>query len=160
MTTDRTISFWCAVVVGTTSGVVVATTWLPLGWVIPQGVTVGLFLLVFPIFGWAVIREASAGRIMKPNELLAPVPIPARYIVGAGLLALWLSVMTSFLGPAGQPVTEDGRLYLNNHGTMKEVDQETYDDALNRGARGFLSAAAAFCLVAAVMSKHGGPRDD
>jgi len=159
MTTDRTINFWCAVGVGTLCGLVVAITWLPLGWVVPQGLTIGLFILIFPIFGWAVIREAAGGGKMKPNDLLARVPTPARYIVGGALVALWLSVMTSFFGPAGQPVTENGRRYLNNHGEFTEVDQDTYDDALNRGARGFLSGAAAFCVVAGVMSKYGGTRD-
>lgn len=160
MSSDRSASLRCAIAIGTLCGLVVAATWLPLGWVIPEGITFTLFLLIFPLFGWTVIREAKGAGEARPSDLLRRVPQPAKFLIGASWILLWLSALSSFSGPAGQPVTENGRLYLNNHGELTEVDQDTYDEAQNRGARGFMSVATGFCVAAGVMSKYGGPRQE
>ena len=82
MSADRSITFWCAVVVGSACAFVAVSTFLPLGWVVPEGITFSLFLLIFPVFGFAVVRESRSGTPTKPADLLRRVPHPAKVALG------------------------------------------------------------------------------
>lgn len=157
MSKDRAVTFWVSITLGGICAFVVVSTFLPLGWVIPTGLTLTLFVLVFPLFAVGLAREVSGDRGADLSALLGRLPSRQRVLLGVAWLALCLSVASSFLGPQGQPMSRNGRLVLNNHGVETAVDQDTYDRALNRDARGFLSVGAAFCLVVALLSKHGGP---
>ncbi len=70
-------------------------------------------------------------------------------------VALWLAMMSSFTGSAGQPSTHDGRCFLNNHGDVAEVSRSTYDHAVATSTRGFAAAGAAFDSLGFIMCLYG-----
>ncbi len=165
---------WAALVGAVFAIVAVATSFLPNAPYVPMGMVMVLFVVVFPVYGAAFLREMipfsrlqraqrAAGTrkwwqgtdrgLMK--QLTAPVPKPVRVGFVVLFVVLWLAMMSSSTGPAGQPSTHDGRYFLNNHGDVTEVSRSKYDDAVATSTRGFAAGAAAFYSLGFIMCLYG-----
>jgi hypothetical protein len=141
----------------------VATTFLPGPPVFGMGPTMVLFVLVLPLFAGAILWLTFGGRRgdaspsrREINEDLARQwgMLPRRLRRGLGVLviALWACGLSGvLLGPSGAPHHEDGRYYLNDHGTETDITEDEYDEALQLSVRSFASVDATLLLVAAAM---------
>ena len=97
-----------------------------------------------------------SGRGLSARDLFGPVPRAVKAVTFVGFLALWLLAMITMLtGPSGQPTTQDGHYYLDNHGQLTEVSHEEYDEALGQSARLFASGSTIFYGFAFVLSRWG-----
>ena len=170
----RPITLWAAAVCGSITLVAALTTFLPGAPYVPEGVVMTLFVLVFPIYGVAFVREMiPINRVQRAQRaagerrwwqgtdralfrrLLDPIPRTVRMAFVGLFFLLWLSGMSSFAGPAGQPTERDGHYFLNNHGTVTEVSEEEYERALTYQTRGFASGATAFFALSMILSRFG-----
>jgi hypothetical protein len=170
------VTLWAALVLGCAALLAVGTTFLPGAPFVPEGIVMTLFVLVFPVFGAALVRDvvpmgrvrsrqrASSVRGMFQSSaadrramrvLWSTVPTSVKVTFVSVLFAMWLAGMSSFSGPRGQPTQEDGRYFLVNHGTITEVSEGDYDRAVTLGTRGFASGAVAFYAMAALLSEYG-----
>jgi hypothetical protein len=122
-----------------------------------------LFGAIFPIFAIALVVELATGPRRAPrhwwgnsgNDLLRAVFrwLPPR----AGLalkivLALGVVNFVIFMATMpGQPVTENGRYYANNHGSLTELTAQQFDSAERAEARGFTGHVVMFDSICAAL---------
>ena len=148
----------------------VATTFLPGAPVFGMGPTLVGFVLVLPLFAGALLwlglgrgrgRWSRAWRQGGNEELQRQWRTLSRALRTALhtlVLVLWLCALSGILlGRGGQPYEEDGRYYLNDHGTETDITKEEYEDALQHDVRAFASGTGIFMLVAAGVLRYFRP---
>ena len=110
-----------AVHVASTRGLDVEVVW-PGVWI--------LHVALFPLVVLAAVTAAVAAdgqRRLSLREFLALVPLPARIVVGLGLVYVVATfLMLAPLSGAGDPVVKDGRYFFNDHGTIREVTEQQF----------------------------------
>lgn len=170
----RPAMMWAAAVSGSITLIAAMTTFLPGAPYVPEGIVMTLFVLVFPIYGVAFVRDVIPLNRMQRAQpaadkrrwwqrsdrnllrrLLDPIPRWIRVAFVCLSFLLWLSLMSSFAGPAGAPTAEDDRYFLNNHGKMTEVSKDEYDRAVAYSTRTFASGATIFYAFALVLLRFG-----
>lgn len=136
----------CGLIVST---LVAAASYMPNVPQVPSGVTVVLFLGVFPVhLGTVLCIKRLGGR--SPVDLLRAVPVAVGAFGAAFFVAAWLVAMTTMLGSGGSPEERGDAYFLNDHGDRREISR---DDYLRRKAsqqRLFSAGPAAFYAVAVV----------
>jgi hypothetical protein len=143
----------------------VATTFLPGPPVLGMGPTLTVFVIVFPLFAvallWVSLRPGRGGPGEVNKELGRQWRIlsrPLRRGLSALVITLWLCGLSGFvLGPNGQPHEDDGRHYLNNHGTETEITKAEYEDAVQHNVRSFASGNAVLLVTIAVLFRFFRP---
>lgn len=137
------------------------STLLPSAPVIPQWPQFLLFPLIFVIHFRTV--SVSVKRRLKPNDILRRVP---RLVAGAFMclfLGAWLAGLLSITHIRGQPTTQNGRRFLNDHGYLIPVSQAEYDHALVLQQRIFTLIPSVFFglgILANARPPWGIERDD
>lgn len=139
----------------------------------PSGLVVVVFLLVFPLFGWAVIERAHRGRRRwndfsgitneDYNRMWAPFLDTLKHhkwrlLVTAGLVGgLWVIMMSSIVTIQGQPGHDQAGYYLGDHGSRIPITRAGYEAALDKQDRIFASGATLFLVVAGALTAYTPP---
>ena len=146
----------------------------------PDGVWIVLFVLVFPIFGSAVI-ERGVGRAGRPRRrwndfsglanqyddrgwdqlrlTLRSLPSALRYGIPVAAIFVLASMMFGITSLQGQPEIHNGRYFLDDHGSLIPVDHAGFEHGLALQERLFASGATLFLGFAAVLTTGPLPRD-
>ena len=137
-----------------------------------MGVVAPLFVLIFPLFFWAVLM-ASQGRQQRRGEPLLqagtrsgrrrPQRLPLEYLpmsalvaVGVLVVAAWISMALVFSSkalpgqPAYNPVTHS--YTADNHGELIPLTESQFNTATKAQSRLFLSGTVAFITLAVAMA--------
>ena len=137
-----------------------------------MGPVVPLFILVFPLFFWAVFM-ASQGRLQRPGDPffqgwsrqgrrrqqrfpLEYLPVGALVVVGVVVIAAWISMGLVFASknlpgqPEYDPVTH--AYTADDHGDLIPLTETQYDNAVKAQNRLFLSGSVAFLTLAVSMA--------
>lgn len=192
MIVDSGITGWRGVrVVAALSGaafgfVVVVLSLVPGGPYLPDGVEFIPFVMIFPLFGWAVIERAqdqAARRKGQPSQKWYERGMTTnreanrgwdqiwaqahKYRVGLAIaipvvILMWILMMFSIVSIQGQPVHAGSQYYLDgdDHGSHIPVTQAGYEDAVAKQQRIFAAGGTAFLIVALGMTLTFNPRRD
>jgi hypothetical protein len=168
---------------GATFGLlVVLLSFLPGAPLLPNGVQFIPFVMVFPIFGWAVIERAqqqARSRASLPGQkwyergmttnteanrgwtqmLVKFHKYRAFLVIGVSVVILmWIVMMISIVTLPGQPERAGNRYYLDDHGSHVPVTKAGYESAVAKGERMFAAGATAFLVIAAGMTLTYDPK--
>jgi hypothetical protein len=129
--------------------------------VVPQWPQFAALPLVFLVH----FRTASlaVGRLdLRWREVRRKLPLPVAAIYAGLVLAAWLIATVSILSIGGQPTTEHGQHFLNNHGSLTAVTRSEYRHALVLQQRIFTLIPGLFFGVAVLAnaSRPWGLADD
>jgi hypothetical protein len=104
-------------------------------------------VLALPGFVVAVLGQARAGK-----EMFQRVPLWLKIVGGCLFIAFWISAFTAISSSqGGQPVMQGGHYTLDDHGAVTIVDKATYEAALTRDERTFLSVLGGFAVAGGVL---------
>lgn len=150
---------------------VVVLALLPGGPYLPDGVEFIPFVMVFPLFGWAVIERSqsqTARRRTRPGQKWYEVGMTSNEQANRGwdrmlahadkyrvflviaipvLILLWILMLISIVSIRGQPVHADNTYYLDDHGSHIPVTKAGYEAAIARQQTIFAAGGAMFLLV-------------
>lgn len=134
-----------------------------------QAVWFGLWFATFPLvfFAWGVTifvlnATKSTGFASSLGRAVSWWSLIWRVLAGGALIAaVALSDPVPSNAPAGQPVTDDGRYFVNNHGTKTEISKDEYVRISASWAGGFaatemLFAGAAFLVLSGPWARTPG----
>lgn len=152
--------------------VIVLSTFLPGAPYVPEAVSFVPFVLVFSLFGWAVIERATSAQ-RKPRQKWNQNPDMTnadynrawaalgqsvhRYRVVLAIavpvvILLWATMMISITSLQGQPIHAGNVYFLDDHGSHIPVSQASYEAAVAQEERIFPAGGTIFLIVAAFMS--------
>jgi len=162
--------------------VVVVLSLLPGAPYLPDGVEFIPFVMVFPLFGWAVIERAqdqTARRKGQPRQKWYERGMTTneeanrgwdqmwaqahKYRVGLAIaipvvILMWILMMFSIVSIQGQPVHAGNQYYLDDHGSHIPVTEAGYEDAVAKQQRIFSAGGTAFLIVALGMTLTFDPK--
>lgn len=176
MSALRRLHVLVATLLAIAAGLVSLSTFFVPGPSIPGWLVWPLFVLVFPVFGAALVPVAlSANRSMPRTRwtdfsgrmaqsrqfqqgLIGRVPRVARFLIAGAFVAGWLAGMSSLGGSLGQPERHGDQYFSNNHGSLVPLTRTQYEHQVALGYRRFDGTAMAFYAVAAGLVLAGPTR--
>lgn len=172
-----------AALIGAVFGfIVVVLSLLPGAPYLPDGVEFIPLVMIFPLFGWAVIeraQEQAARRKGQPklkwnergittneeanrgwNEMMAQLH---KYRIALAVaipvvILMWILMMISIASSQGQPVHAGNHYYLDDHGSHIPVSKAGYESAISQQQRIFSAGGTAFMIVALGMTLTYDPK--
>jgi hypothetical protein len=179
---DTELSGWrrvrvVAALIGALFGfVIVVLAVLPGAPYLPDGLEFIPFIMIFPLFGWAVIERAldqASRRKGQPrqkwyergmtsnaeakrawNDMWVQVR-KYRVILVIGipvLIVMWVLMGYSIVSIQGQPERVGNHSYLNDHGSEIPVTQAGYENAVAKQELIFAAAGTMFLVVSAALT--------